>query len=332
MNSKCPIWKTSANIESFEYASGSLGPHLVSGYHVQSPRTGGNYSIEKKAYDEVGATHFDNFAKARLTTWLVNQRLMGIESPKITIEIANYAKNGSPMSVYFRADRLLRYIANLSPLLGYTFYYYPNFEVESSGHDDQIAMLAESESTEKSELVYLFNFLESRGLLIQESSSHDRLCFIVTPSGHAHLAELNAKKVDSSQGFVAMWFHESTENTYSDGIEKAIRESGYRPLRIDNKDHNNKIDDEIIAEIRRSRFLVADFTQGSEGARGGVYYEAGFSHGIGIPVIFTCHADSLEKTHFDTRQYNHIVWNTVDELKIKLKQRISATLGDGPFS
>jgi hypothetical protein len=34
----------------------------------------------------------------------------------------------------------------------------------------------------------------------------------------------------------------------------AIRDSGYEPMRIDRKEHINKIDDEIIAEIRRSCF------------------------------------------------------------------------------
>ncbi|HZU50969.1 MAG TPA: hypothetical protein VE968_03750 [Sphingomicrobium sp.] len=113
------------------------------------------------------------------------------------------------------------------------------------------------------------------------------------------------------------------------GIEPAIREAGYEPLRIDRKEHLNKIDDEIIAEIRRSRFLVADFTHGDTGARGGVYYEAGFAHGLNIPVIFTCRADAIDKVHFDTRQYNHITWATPDELKERLAKRITATLGDG---
>ena len=65
-----------------------------------------------------------------------------------------------------------------------------------------------------------------------------------------------------------------------------IEDAGYEAVRIDEKEHTNKIDDEIIAEIRRSRFVVADFTQGKDGARGGVYYEAGFAHGLGIEVIF----------------------------------------------
>ncbi len=104
----------------------------------------------------------------------------------------------------------------------------------------------------------------------------------------------------------------------------------YKPFRIDQKEHNRKIDDEIVAEIRRSRLVVADFTQGDDGARGGVYYEAGFAHGLNIPVIFTCRKDVLNKIHFDTRQYNHIVWETPVELRQRLAARISAEIGDGP--
>ena len=102
-------------------------------------------------------------------------------------------------------------------------------------------------------------------------------------------------------------------------------------MRIDRKEHVNKIDDEIVAEIRRARFVVADFTHGDTGARGGVYYEAGFAHGLDIPVIFTCRKDRLDDVHFDTRQYNHIVWETPEELQDRLAKRIAAVLGDGPI-
>lgn len=97
-------------------------------------------------------------------------------------------------------------------------------------------------------------------------------------------------------------------------------------MRIDTKEHGNKVDDEIISELRRSRFVVADFTCGTSGARGGVYYEAGFAHGLGTPVIFTCHADCIEHVHFDTRQYNHILWTSPSELRDKLNRRIRATI------
>ena len=135
---------------------------------------------------------------------------------------------------------------------------------------------------------------------------------------------------------------DSMKAAYEKGIEPAIRETGYEPLRIDRKEHINKmridrkehinkIDDEIIAEIKRSRFLVADFTQGDFGARGGVYYEAGFARGLNIPVIFDCREDAICKVHFYTRQFNHITWKTPEELLARLRQRISATIGDGPF-
>lgn len=135
-----------------------------------------------------------------------------------------------------------------------------------------------------------------------------------------------------------MWFNESMNEAFDDGIDPGIRDAGYEPLRIDRKEHNNKIDDEIIAEIRRSRFVVADFTcpttelanKTEPLARGGVYYEAGFAQGLGLPVIWTCRKNMIGYVHFDTRQYAHIDWETPEELRDKLSKRISATLGDGP--
>ena len=120
------------------------------------------------------------------------------------------------------------------------------------------------------------------------------------------------------------------DESYRNGVAPAVRDAGYNPLRIDQKEHINKIDDEIIAEIRRSKFLISDFTQGSDGARGGVYYEAGFAHGLGLPVIFTCRGDSLDNLHFDTNHYNHIVWTNSADLREKLTQRILAVMGTGP--
>ena len=130
-----------------------------------------------------------------------------------------------------------------------------------------------------------------------------------------------------------MWFNESMKGVYEQAIEPAIREAGYKPMRIDRHDHINKIDDEIVAEIRRSRFVVADFTsQSGDQPRGGVYYEAGFAHGLNLPVIFTCREDLIEEIHFDTRQYNHLGWEEADlrKFQTELTQRICATIGDGP--
>ena len=155
----------------------------------------------------------------------------------------------------------------------------------------------------------------------------------VTHKGYARYEELQRKSVDSSLAFVAMWFHSSMDAVYNEAIAPAIRDAGYEPVRVDNVQHNRKIDDEIIALIRRSRFVVADFTaENPKEPRGGVYYEAGFAYGLGREVIYTCRKDFVEALHFDTRQYNHIVWEEekLSDFRKALQNRIEATIGRGP--
>jgi nucleoside 2-deoxyribosyltransferase len=122
-----------------------------------------------------------------------------------------------------------------------------------------------------------------------------------------------------------MWFDETLLGVFESGFAKAISDSGYTPFRIDRKEHNQKIDDEIVAEIRRSKFVVADFT----GHRGGVYFEAGFAMGLGLPIIWTCRRDNIAALHFDIRQYNCIDWTSPEDLCTRLSNRIVALLGHG---
>lgn len=143
----------------------------------------------------------------------------------------------------------------------------------------------------------------------------------LTTKGWNRTDELERRpSTDLTQAFVAMWFADNMHPIWSDAIKPAIEQAGYTAIRVDKQDFNHKIDDEIIAQIRRSRFVVCDFT----GARPGVYFEAGFAMGLGIPVIWMCKNGS--ELHFDTRQYNHIIWNSADDLKARLLNRIRATI------
>jgi nucleoside 2-deoxyribosyltransferase len=113
---------------------------------------------------------------------------------------------------------------------------------------------------------------------------------------------------------------------YAAGFEVGIRRAGYESVRVDRVEHVGKIDDEIIAQIRRSRFVVADFT----GHRAGVYFEAGFAMGLNLPVIWSCRRDHIDELHFDIRQFNCIDWTDPDELADRLQKRIEAVIGAGP--
>ena len=142
-----------------------------------------------------------------------------------------------------------------------------------------------------------------------------------TIEGLRRLDYLHTILPDSRQAFTAMWFDPSMDSAWAGGFKAGIEDSGYyRAIRVDSIEHSGRIDDRIVAEIRRSGLLIADFT----GDRGGVYFEAGLAQGLGIPVVWTCRDDFINRLHFDTRQYNHIVWKTPEDLRARLAQRIMA--------
>lgn len=173
------------------------------------------------------------------------------------------------------------------------------------------------------EFSYYLKFLAESELVTRLASTP--LCTI-TPKGWRWLDEQSQINVDSPKAFVAMWFDDNVKAVYEDGIEPAVRLAGYEPIKINLKEYIGKVDDEIIAEIRQSRFLVADFT----GHRRGVYFEAGFAMGLGIEVIWCCRKDEIDKLHFDIRNYNCIAWKNPSDLREKLERRILAVIGKGP--
>lgn len=150
----------------------------------------------------------------------------------------------------------------------------------------------------------------------------------LTVGGWERLEEIKRAGRQSSRVFVAMWFKEGMEEIYNDGIKPAIENTGYEPLRIDKHEHVNRIDDEIIGQIKRSRFMVADFT----GQRCGVYFEAGMMQGLGRNVIWMCDQKELEGNalHFDVRQFNFVAYQSAQEAGARLYQRILAIEGEGP--
>lgn len=92
--------------------------------------------------------------------------------------------------------------------------------------------------------------------------------------------------------------------------------------RVDKVHHNEKICDKILAEIRQSQLVVADFTH----HKAGVYFEAGFALALGRLVIWTCREDAIKDAHFDTRQYPHVVWREAADLRARLADRIQALM------
>lgn len=327
MEAKCPIWGTDAeHIPGYERRDGTA---------VNSPRAGGSYFISGTA--EVNLRRLSDEDKVKLTQEIVENNYRN-SIPTITSTTLDGIPDRKFPQPDVRASYLLRYFAKKSDFLGQEL----EFPMEARTYDGGSITILGSEigsayeplfawsaSLREEEVTFLLRMLEERKFLKLDSGDPVS-SVVITPAGIAELEGMESVAGPSDQAFIAMWFDASTNKAYSEGIEKAVRKTGHIPMRIDRKEHINKIDDEIVLEIKRSKFVVADFTSDIDKPRGGVYFEAGFAMGMNIPVIWTCHKDIIDQVHFDTRQFNHIVWSDPDELCDKLTKRILAVIGAGP--
>jgi hypothetical protein len=234
-----------------------------------------------------------------------------------------------------KADKLLLRLQEIDSSPGAIFHFQYLFETEI---DDE-APFPDSEECERinellgvtwsagqRELRYLMvDYLHNETHYLDR---HSTTVFKISPKGWAHIHSVQHGRGVGELAFIAMSFAPSLD-AVSTVLAEAIDAAGFKPLRIDKHPHNNKIDDEIVAAIRRSKFVVCDFT----GQRGGVYFEAGFALGLGLPVIWVCQKDEIDDVHFDNRQYNFILWESdkLHERKRALQARIEATIGIGPL-
>ena len=154
----CVIWGTPVKGSRLE-DSGNLA---VFG----SARAGGSYRISLDAGYSLESA--DITAKARLTTWLVDQRNLGITFPLVTQDIAERIASLPVLSAEERAIRLLRFLAHKSPKINQAVtllddsVYVDNLDIVgnlSQELETFLEGLAWSESTESSEINFLIDYL-----------------------------------------------------------------------------------------------------------------------------------------------------------------------------
>jgi len=249
----------------------------------------------------------------QLSGWVREQNSVGVVPVRIMPDLARRVMRRRMPLLLDRADMALAIIAE-------RFQRPENWFVpDVLAHD--LELQGRSYSRDHRDAMLLINILEAEGNLRNGGAG----CSL-SIKGILRAETLRRGTSNSVQGFVAMSFDTSLNDAWLNGFEPGIRGAGFRPLRIDNKEYVGGISDEIIAEIRRSRFAVADYT----GQRNGVYFEAGFALGLGLIVIPTCREDEIGKLHFDIKHLNTLLWKTPTELAQSLTKRIRAVVGAGP--
>jgi hypothetical protein len=180
---------------------------------------------------------------------------------------------------------------------------------------DEFRLLVES-------LIYL-QYCEFDDPQIISSTLKCKLTYL----GIKKLYQINEINSISKQCFVAMSFSPEHKNIFIQGIKPAVESiNNFKAYRVDeDRTNGEKIDNKIISEIKKSRFMVADFT----GNKHNVYYEIGFAMGFKLPIIFTCEKtffEGTDKVKFDLRQYPIIVFSNFEELKTELTETIKVRI------
>ncbi len=279
---------------------------------VQCPRCG-NFRITRTAARMAESRQI----APRLSAWIREATEAGREIPEINSRNIDAIELTLPAySVSQKQVLLIRALARKSKFPGDEIQVIPEYDFTLAWASNQ------------EELAFYLRTLVERGLLRDALEGAHTLnemvaSLAVTSDGWEYLDEHSRQSPLSVQAFVAMSFSDELKPLWLNGIAPAIDEAGYKPYRIDSDPHVDRIDAKIVAEIRNSKFLVADVTE----HKLGVYFEAGYALGLGLPVIWTVHNDDLAKTHFDTRQYNHIVWHNPSELREQLYTVICAVIG-----
>lgn len=212
-----------------------------------------------------------------------------------------------PAEIPDKADKLIEYFGLSSLSFGHV-------EVLDHTFDRSITF-----SPRGDEFRSLVNYLHNEKILLPKNDPAKGDGQELSMLGWRRYRELQKTAANEKQCFIAMNFDDAYDPILQK-IKEAVLECKLEPYCVKGLQSNDQITDLIIAGIKKSKFLVADFS----GNRPSVYYEAGFAKGLGKQVI--CLGKKGTKPHFDTRQYNHIFWMDGEDLKKQLIQRIEATI------
>lgn len=279
------------------------------------------YTVDREAFREWQKDPW--YARNRHLVEIAFRKDLGLftNSDLITLAMVKQRVGSStiPHTPKMKLDNLLKFINDEIPS--------PGKELIIAGLDGQYGkaewrkLLDATYSKDEDEVDFYFQALKSQGFITYKRYAGE-IQAAITYSGLLYLASMESEGHLSKNCFVAMSF-DASRQPYREAIERAVRAAGYDPVMIDTQhiDSDKTINDRIIAEIRACKFCISDFT----GQRNGVYFEAGFALGLGKAIIYVCeNEDFVQNSHFDLKPFQHILYNTEQELETQLQAKIAA--------
>ena len=302
----------------------------------------GRYSI----FDELKRKPFDiHIVAGFLYEFNRGRRDNGFE--RLTAERVDEILEDSriPHSPVKKLERFLLNLYNVNDQIGIKYQAKENNTIEAfyqaiqtrDAKCDKRFPLSIAYSRSWSEVDTMLAELASLGYTKQSVMVNQNL-YHITARGFERAETLLTTNLESRKVFVAMQF--SKPNVMAElqyAIKPACEACGFEAFITSDNEYNSGIIDEIISQIRQSKFVIADLTYANNGA----YYEAGYSTALGREVIHCCKeswlmergADGVlrNKLHFDVAHLNVIIWKDADDLRERLVKRIRAIIPDARF-
>jgi hypothetical protein len=132
-----------------------------------------------------------------------------------------------------------------------------------------------------------------------------------------------ALRIEPNQAFIIMGMDRKFDDARN-VIKDVFHKFGIDARRADDIEHEQRITDKIIEQIKTCEFLFADLTS----ERPNVYYEVGYAHALGRRVILFCEKGA--RRHFDLADYNCREYEDLEQLKAMLVKRLEAITGKNP--
>ena len=283
----------------------------------------GEYKISGTALAiENDISSFDQHQKAVLCSIVYDyyknkQEPFFIKSGNVNSELIN-AQSKNPAEIL---NCLIEFLYKDKYQLNTSIIYYSEFFPIAQTFDKEILMFYLKELEHRNVLAIIAVRYASgvRGEVLPNGHECYPLKVVLTLKGFEVYEELKKGKSKSNQVFMALQYdNELAANFYKNFLTPALKE-----FKLDLKDlrDSSKIDSLLVAqmeaEIRQSKFLIADITPVDGKHNANVYWEAGLARGLDKPVLYLCEASKFEKLPFDTNGFLHVKYDLSSEEKVK---------------
>lgn len=270
----------------------------------------GHYALERSFQIEHYSDQKNKFYK--VSSWIREQNDLFDKAPKITTKDFLKLLDMRDKKVKEKFDLMMQCIY-----------------MDRSGMADTNKCIVQSWFKDQNEFLLFFQKAIDDGFVKAEIQRFinrtSRIQFqSITFDGLQYVENLESPNKSSKNVFLAFNFETELNDIFSTYIREAVEDSGLTCIIVNqsNTEHDKSITDEIIGKLKSSRIVIADFTN----HRNSVYFEAGFAMGMKIPIIWTVQKGHEEDMSFDTRQYPHIVWESGEDLKKQMMDRIKVIL------